>query len=175
MSYLPTIHISFLWHEVVPTTVCIFALCLQGYCITYKCSVIDIEIIAMWYLGRRKVWKSVVLLLFGGHNLPPLVEITDLPKSGVSLAPPGTPRDDRPVLTWRGGGGGMTNFLVMNKTIYAWLNRFLTLKETLNRLFVEKVWCEAEYLHNVQVILFEIDCTIFYTNELFCQLISWTN
>ena len=53
---------------------------------------------------------------------------------------------------WRGGGGGgggMTNFLVMNKTIYAWLNRFLTLKETLNRLFVEKVWCEAEYLHNV--------------------------
>ena len=29
----------------------------------------------------------------------------------------------------------------------------------------------------VQVILFEIDCAIFYTNlyELFCQFISWTN
>ena len=25
--------------------ICIFALCLQGYCITYKCSVIDIKII----------------------------------------------------------------------------------------------------------------------------------
>ena len=33
--------------------------------------------------GRRKVWKSGVPILFGGHNLPPLVEIrlTDLPKS----------------------------------------------------------------------------------------------
>ena len=29
----------------------------------------------------------------------------------------------------------------------------------------------------VQVIIFEIDCAIFYTNlhELFCQFISWTN
>ena len=29
----------------------------------------------------------------------------------------------------------------------------------------------------LQVILFEIDCAIFYTNlhELFCQIISWTN
>jgi hypothetical protein len=29
----------------------------------------------------------------------------------------------------------------------------------------------------LQVILFEIDCAIFYTNlnELFCQFISWTN
>ena len=29
----------------------------------------------------------------------------------------------------------------------------------------------------VQVILFEIDCAIFYTNlpELFCQLVSWKN
>ena len=29
----------------------------------------------------------------------------------------------------------------------------------------------------IQVILFEIDCAIFYTNlyELFCQFISWTN
>ena len=31
--------------------------------------------------------------------------------------------------------------------------------------------------HTLQVILFEIDCAIFYTNlhELFCQFISWTN
>jgi hypothetical protein len=30
---------------------------------------------------------------------------------------------------------------------------------------------------NIQVILYEIDCAIFYTNlhELFCQFISWTN
>ena len=30
---------------------------------------------------------------------------------------------------------------------------------------------------NIQVILFEIECVIFYTNlhELFCQFISWTN
>ena len=27
----------------------------------------------------------------------------------------------------------------------------------------------------VQVILFEIDCAIFYTNELFSQFVSWTN
>ena len=35
-----------------------------------------------------------VPVLFGGHNLPPLVEIglTDLPKNGGA----GTPRDDRP-------------------------------------------------------------------------------
>jgi hypothetical protein len=37
----------------------------------------------------------------GGHNLSPLVEIglTDLPKSGCTMAPPappGTPRDDTP-------------------------------------------------------------------------------
>ena len=40
-------------------------------------------------------------VLFGGHNLSPLVEIglTDLPKSGVAMAgTPGTPRDDRPAL-----------------------------------------------------------------------------
>ena len=32
-------------------------------------------------------------------------------------------------------------------------------------------------LITLQVFLFEIDCTIFYTNlrELFCQFISWTN
>ena len=34
-----------------------------------------------------------VPLLFGGHNLPPLVEIglTDLPKSGGAMAPPAPP------------------------------------------------------------------------------------
>ena len=32
-------------------------------------------------------------VLFGGHNQPPLVEIglTDLPKSGVAMAPPAPP------------------------------------------------------------------------------------
>ena len=32
-------------------------------------------------------------------------------------------------------------------------------------------------IRKIQVILFEIDCAIFYTNlhELFCQFISWTN
>ena len=39
-----------------------------------------------------------VPVLFGGHNLSPLVEIglTDLPKSGGAMAPPATLRDDRP-------------------------------------------------------------------------------
>ena len=43
--------------------------------------------------GRRKVWKSGVPVLFDGHNLPPLVEIglTDLPKSGGTMAPPAPP------------------------------------------------------------------------------------
>ena len=38
-----------------------------------------------------------VPVLYGGHNLPPLVEIrlTDLPKFGGGT--PDTPRDDRPV------------------------------------------------------------------------------
>ena len=33
------------------------------------------------------------------------------------------------------------------------------------------------FLYPVQVILFEIDCAIFYTNlhDLFCQFISWAN
>ena len=33
------------------------------------------------------------------------------------------------------------------------------------------------HFHKVQVILSEIDCTVFYTDlhELFCQFISWTN
>ena len=42
-----------------------------------------------------------VPVLFDGHNLSPLVEIglTDLPKSGCTMAHPavGTPREDRPV------------------------------------------------------------------------------
>ena len=52
-------------------------------------------------VGVRVVGRSEnpgVPVLFGGHNLPPLVEIglTDLPKSGGAMAPPGgTPRDDR--------------------------------------------------------------------------------
>ena len=57
--------------------------------------------------GKNSNWRMVswefravgrsenpwVPVLFGGHNLPPLVEIglTDLPKSGGA-----TPRDDRP-------------------------------------------------------------------------------
>ena len=38
-------------------------------------------------------------------------------------------------------------------------------------------WCIFLSLHTIQVILFEINCAIFYTNlhELFCQFISWTN
>ena len=33
-----------------------------------------------------------------------------------------------------------------------------------------------QFVSTLQVILFEIDCAIFYTNfhELFCQFISWT-
>ena len=47
-------------------------------------------------LTRRAVGRSEnpgVLVLFGGHNLPPLVEIglNDLPKSGGAMAPPATP------------------------------------------------------------------------------------
>ena len=43
--------------------------------------------------GCWKAWKSGVPVLFGGHNLPPLVEIglTDLPKSGGAMAPPAPP------------------------------------------------------------------------------------
>ena len=38
-------------------------------------------------------------------------------------------------------------------------------------------WIWTKIFIYVQVILFEIDCAIFYTNlhKLFCQLISWTN
>ena len=36
---------------------------------------------------------------------------------------------------------------------------------------------QAQIPIQIQVILYEIDCSIFYTNlyELFCQFISWTN
>ena len=39
------------------------------------------------------------------------------------------------------------------------------------------IWIGLATVYYVQVILFEIDCTIFYTNlhEFFCQFISWTN
>ena len=42
-------------------------------------------------VGRFK--NPGVPVLFGGHNLPPLVEIglTDLPKSGGVMAPPAPP------------------------------------------------------------------------------------
>ena len=47
-------------------------------------------------LFNRAVGRSEnpgVPVLFGGHNLPPLVEIglTDLPKSGGAMAPPAPP------------------------------------------------------------------------------------
>ena len=49
-------------------------------------------------IGRSE--NPGVPVIFGGHNLPPMVEIglNDLPKSG------GTPRDDTPdlVVTWGG-------------------------------------------------------------------------
>ena len=39
-----------------------------------------------------------VPVFFGGHNLPPLIEIglTALPKSWGAIGTPGTPRDDTP-------------------------------------------------------------------------------
>ena len=53
------------------------------------------------YVRGRAVGRSEnpgVPVLFGGHNLLPLVEIglTDMPKSGGAMAhgTPGTPRDD---------------------------------------------------------------------------------
>ena len=50
---------------------------------------------------RRAVGRSEnpgMPVLFGGHNLFPLVEIgsTDLPKTGSAMAPPAPPSDDRP-------------------------------------------------------------------------------
>ena len=54
------------------------------------------------YVSCRAVGRSEnpgVPVLFGGNNLPPLVEIglTDLPKSeGGGMALPAPPRDDRP-------------------------------------------------------------------------------
>ena len=42
--------------------------------------------------GPSETENPGVPVLFGGHNLPPLVEIglTDLLKSGGAMAPPGT-------------------------------------------------------------------------------------
>ena len=49
-----------------------------------------------YYSNSRAVGRSQnpgVPVLFGGHNLPPLVEIgfTDLPKFGGAMAPPAPP------------------------------------------------------------------------------------
>ena len=48
----------------------------------------------------RRSENPEVPVLFGGHNLPPLVEIglTDLPKSGGAMGPPAPPRDDTPAM-----------------------------------------------------------------------------
>ena len=53
-----------------------------------------------------KVWKSGGAI-FGGHNLPPLVEIglTDLPKSEGAMAPP--PGDDTPAKAQHNSAGGL--------------------------------------------------------------------
>ena len=53
------------------------------------------------YVDSRAVGRSEnsgVPVLFGRHNLPPLVEIglTDRSKIGGAMAIPGTPRDNRP-------------------------------------------------------------------------------
>ena len=52
------------------------------------------------YRAVARSENSGVPVLFGGHNLPPLVEIglTDLPKIGGAMAPPASPRDDRPAI-----------------------------------------------------------------------------
>ena len=44
-------------------------------------------------------------------------------------------------------------------------------------IFLPFFWFDLKVSSSVQVILFEINSTIFYTNlhELFCQFISWTN
>ena len=48
------------------------------------------------------------------------IGLIDLPKSGVTMAPPAPPGTTGLYSSLaRRGGGGMTNFLVMNKTIYA--------------------------------------------------------
>ena len=57
----------------------------------------------MYCAGCRAVGRSEnpgVLVLFGGHNLTPLVGIglIDLPKMGGCHGTLGTPRDDRPGL-----------------------------------------------------------------------------
>ena len=68
-------------------------------------------------LQFRAVGRSENLgvpVLFGGHNLPPLVEIglTDLPKFG-GASTPGTPRDDRPeqstAVQWKEGRASLVH------------------------------------------------------------------
>ena len=47
----------------------------------------------------------------------------------------------------------------------------------MKRLVINFKFNPIVFTGKLQVILFEIDCAIFYTNlhELFCQYISWTN
>ena len=57
---------------------------------------------------------------------------------------------------------------------YHW---FIVEKPTENWKIRKKLWPELFWNTYVQVILFGINCAIFYTNlnDLFCQFISWTN
>ena len=52
---------------------------------------------------------------------------------------------------------------------HIWLSQPVQLWETARGFFVQQHWTLL-----LQVILFEIDCTIFYT-IFFCQFITWTN
>ena len=74
---------------------------------------IVLSIITIRAVGRSE--NPGVPVLFGGHNLPPLVEIglTDLPKTGGATGTPGTPRDDR----LANAGGRSANFGVHLKYI----------------------------------------------------------
>ena len=66
-----------------------------------------------------------------------------------------------------------SNFCIKNKKCF-WRSHFISFKIKTNTEFSLFSW---QKFVQIQVILFEIDCAIFYTNshELFCQFISWTN
>ena len=67
----------------------------------------------------RRSENPGVPVLFGGHNLPPLVEIelTDLPKSGGAMGPPAPPGTTGLLRKWRsvvqGNGFSSTLCLLM--------------------------------------------------------------